>query len=633
MIFGHSLDEILKGLSISRPFVLENVGFQRQLVELEAMLKNATKAVLPGMNRVMYSYATPLKELSRRTSSEDEAMGLVEVELLIPGLCTMDVKIAKESSIREVKERLIQHANDFLLSHYSSRNNGSRAGTNSNSVLPTTSSKVAKSWMVLAMFGYDDMYDFPLEKETIELGVQLELMQTMFQLEVFTPVGKTEQYVRWNSTCRFALVIFSVFQTNDVSGFTWEEPWTFVHQERPGAPATFLEYNLLTTHLRAWDFVTGQSYTSITPIVFSYSPDPRDKRQFMRISTSANQPVQFHAPGEGGILGMGANAIVHRVELGKIVQSINSREPGFLDDCPPEDRWDAAVKRHFSLDKMTAFLGNNSEAGLAKRIRMASVLNSDGRVVEFYGLGVGLAANSSNEHEFKFEAMLLSKYEEDFSTYTMKKFMRDYLLPLDRASPDERANIEQMQAKFSLISVKVLLVSLLNAFRDLTLMGVQAFDFAHLSNVLVSGDYRLCRLIDIDGDSKGSIQLEDTADYIRGSPGTFHKPSLDIDLNAVLPTLVEQLILGKGRGNGFVTNKRSEIWHASPEKARQLIMEVLCENFYANVHGEDDTFKANKHMYKVALWFYASLKKLPPWGNWTRDIYDAMRCIDHLPIA
>ena len=385
--------------------------------------------------------------------------------------------------------------------------------------------------------------------------------------------------------------------------------------------------------------VTGQSYASIKPIVFSFSSDARDKRQFMRISSSANQPVQFHAPGEGGILGMGANAIVHRVELGKVEASANSREPGFMDDCPTEDRWDAAVKRHFSFDKMRTFMENRSEAGLAKRIRLASSLNSDGRVVEFYGLGVGLSSNSCNEHEFKFEAMLLARYEEEFSTYTMKRFMADFLMPIERAPPDDRQDIGNLQKNFSLISVKVLLVSLLNAFRDLTLMGVQAFDFNHLSNVLVSRDFRLCRLIDIDGDSKGSIQLEETAEYIRGAQsmnedvGILHKPSLVIDLNTVLPSLIDQLILGKGRGRGFVTNKRSEIWRADPEKAKVLIMAVLEENFYHDVGGEEERMKAHKHIQKVSMWYYALLKQISPWGNWTRDIYDAMRCIDHLPIS
>jgi hypothetical protein len=107
------------------------------------------------------------------------------------------------------------------------------------------------------MFGYDAMYDFPLEKEAIELRVQLELMQKMFGLEVISPVDSTEQHVRWNSKCRFALVIFSVYRIDTKTGETYEEAWCFHHKERPGAPATFLEYNLLTTHLRAWDFGTS----------------------------------------------------------------------------------------------------------------------------------------------------------------------------------------------------------------------------------------------------------------------------------------------------------------------------------------------------------------------------------------
>ena len=61
---------------------------------------------------------------------------------------------------------------------------------------------------------------------------------------------------------------------------------------------------------------------------------------------------------------------------------------------------------------------------------------------------------------------------------------------------EERARIETLQAQFSLIKVKVLLVSLLNGFRDLTLSGLQAFDFNHLNNVLVSRDYRRVHRID-----------------------------------------------------------------------------------------------------------------------------------------
>merc|ERR1712217_776347 len=83
----------------------------------------------------------------------------------------------------------------------------------------------------------------------------------------------------------------------------------------------------------------------------------------------------------------------------------------------------------------------------------------------------------------------------------------DYTTVPAHAPLEARAATQKMQADFSLMQVKVLLVSLLSAFRDLTLMGVQAFDFNHLNNILISRDYRMVRLIDIDGNSKGSIQF------------------------------------------------------------------------------------------------------------------------------
>ena len=114
--------------------------------------------------------------------------------------------------------------------------------------------------------------------------------------------------------------------------------------------------------------------------------------------------------------------------------------------------------------------------------------------------------------------------------------------------------------QFSLIKVKVLLVSLLNAFRDLTLMGVQAFDFNHLNNVLVSRDYRHARLIDIDGNSKGSIQVPSNYFQCLGgdadSPTSrLHKPALDVDLSTLLPVVIQELLFGKGRGKQFVNDQ------------------------------------------------------------------------------
>mmetsp|Transcript_13712 Transcript_13712/g.28891 ORF Transcript_13712/g.28891 Transcript_13712/m.28891 type:complete len:393 (-) Transcript_13712:771-1949(-) len=389
------------------------------------------------------------------------------------------------------------------------------------------------------------------------------------------------------------------------------------------------------------------------PIVFSYSNDPREKRQFMRISTSAQESQQFHAPGEGGILGMGSNAIVHRVEL-------RSTSPRSLDidknknndghDSSPttatnesgRERWNAAVKRPFSLSKMLASLKTGSEAGLGKRLRQLSqrsLLNSSGRVLYVYGLGVALSSNAERPTEYKMEATILARYEEEFSTYTMKRFMMDYTsqskLAVSIGGDDGE---DDWRNDFSLISVKILLVSLLNAFRDLTLMGVRAFDFNHLGNVLVSRDHQHVKLLDIDGDSRGSIPLSEYQDQTlqtssssnslsrllpRRSSRVLYKPSLDVDLNAVLPTVVQQLLLGKKRGTAFVANTKSTIWRLPPDEAKVLVEQTIIENFGPLTES---------HSAKIVEWFYAMLKKQPPWGNWTKDIYDAMRCIDHLPV-
>lgn len=114
------------------------------------------------------------------------------------------------------------------------------------------------------------------------------------------------------------------------------------------------------------------------------------------------------------------------------------------------------------------------------------------------------------------------------------------------------------------------------------------------------------------------------------TPATPHKPGLDVDLNVLLPSIVEQLLLGKGRGRSFVSNKRSEIWHAQDENAKKMIQDILTENFYSSADLVDA--KVQSHTAKVANWFHALMKKNAPWTTWTHDIYDAMRCIDHLPI-
>lgn len=232
--------------------------------------------------------------------------------------------------------------------------------------------------------------------------------------------------------------------------------------------------------------MTGEALASKLPIVFSFAEDPRDKRAFMMVSRSAKECQQFHAPGEGDILGMGENAIVHRVQLShtradgrhrderwtRVNVGLENEEPADIQannervgvgDTSREDEWDAAVKRPFSLSKMLVFLQNSSEAGLAKRLRLANLLNSDKRVLYFYGLGLGLSTNAHNQNEYKFELMLLAKYEEDFSTYTMRCFMEEYVSVLSSvANRDQQLTIHKMQTEFTITSVKVFLVSLLN---------------------------------------------------------------------------------------------------------------------------------------------------------------------------
>ena len=318
-------------------------------------------------------------------------------------------------------------------------------------------------------------------------------MKSMFGLN--TRLMDGEPYVTWSAECRFALVIFSVvkcptepsYSSMDMTEYDIDPsmrsdqvPWTFVHEERPNAPATLLENTLKATHLRAWDFVNGKAFASTLPTVFSFADDPRDKRAFMMVSRSAAMLQQFQSPGEGDILGMGNNAIVHKVQLTSTRPDGRNRDENWttinvglengkrrsfsssLSEVNEEEFWDAAVKRPFSLTKMLAFLQNSSEAGLAKRLRLANLLNSDKRVLYFYGIGLGLSTNAYNQNEYKFELMLLSKYDENFSSYTLRCFMEEYTTQLISVTDESRRmSMERMQIEFSITAVKVLLVSLL----------------------------------------------------------------------------------------------------------------------------------------------------------------------------
>jgi hypothetical protein len=142
----------------------------------------------------------------------------------------------------------------------------------------------------------------------------------------------------------------------------------------------------------------------------------------------------------------------------------------------------------------------------------------------------------------------------------------------------------------------------------------------HLSKT--DSHVRLCCCSQIDGNSQGSIDYPVIESSVSDteSPRLPHKPSLDVDLNILLPSVIDQLILGKGRGRSFVSNKRSEIWRqANEEAAKKIIQEVLLENFYKGSSDSSDA-KIYRHTSKVSEWFYAVLKKKDPWSSWTNDI-------------
>ena len=165
--------------------------------------------------------------------------------------------------------------------------------------------------------------------------------------------------------------------------------------------------------------------------------------------------------------------------------------------------------------------------------------------------------------------------------------------------------------------------------------------------------------------------------YIHGSSGSIesstisskeasrlHRPALDIDLTSLLPLLVAQLLLGKGRGKDFAESQAQKVRNASrksDEAAKAVIRHTLRENFFPEISDSDSLDvqagdPKRKHLSRVAgscqavspfapplalthachvlaEWFFGVLMKRPPWQNWTNDIYDAMRCIDFLPIA
>jgi hypothetical protein len=74
-------------------------------------------AALGGGQMFLRGTPPPKERMKRSQSTEEMESKLVEIELLIPGLCTLEVKIPIECTIPDVKKILIERANRDLLSY------------------------------------------------------------------------------------------------------------------------------------------------------------------------------------------------------------------------------------------------------------------------------------------------------------------------------------------------------------------------------------------------------------------------------------------------------------------------------------------------------------------------------------
>ena len=86
------------------------------------------------------------------------------------------------------------------------------------------------------MFG---RYDLLLEPSAVELPVMLARLNATFGLSLIGDPESADCRVRWNSTCRFELVLFSTCPPDapEHAPYHLQTPFTFKHQERPkGAP-------------------------------------------------------------------------------------------------------------------------------------------------------------------------------------------------------------------------------------------------------------------------------------------------------------------------------------------------------------------------------------------------------------
>ena len=155
LLAGHSLRFVLTACSASRPFILENPGFQRQLVELEAAVHAAAvHAAAEGGD----SKRPRLTERNEEEGSGEEE-SVVVVELLVPGLSkTFHVPLPCEASVDEARARIINVVDDHL----------SRGGTGA------SPRRIGRAWLLFTTYQQTEGCSLVLDDAAVERQVRLD---------------------------------------------------------------------------------------------------------------------------------------------------------------------------------------------------------------------------------------------------------------------------------------------------------------------------------------------------------------------------------------------------------------------------------------------------------------------------
>ena len=194
MLRGVSLDGILAQCSTTRPFIVENKGFQRQLVELEGKL-------VPPAPRGAQAHRFGSELMPKRPRLDEspvdddgeEKEGHVLCELFVPGVGPINLWLPSQCSIDTARWYLITAVDHEL------EKEGKRSGM---------------AWLIFSTFGANlpEGFNLVLEDAAVERHVQLARLRDAFGLELVgdDPLA-ADCEVRWTGACRFEVILFTFF--------------------------------------------------------------------------------------------------------------------------------------------------------------------------------------------------------------------------------------------------------------------------------------------------------------------------------------------------------------------------------------------------------------------------------------